>query len=160
MAINVLDSNLGDKLDRIVESIYWFDKSFKSKAVSVMVIDPNGDFTLKDYDERHNETFIKYFDLSECKEGDYTRIGRYFNDWSEALDGVIFDNANCIPEISDKEVIEQIVISALKREDDLQILPFGEPISFDKMMVGVRCKEYPEYLKGKSLQSDIIEVHS
>lgn len=158
MVTNVLDSDLGDKLDRIVESIYWFDKSFKSKAVSVMVIDPYGDFKLKDYDERHKETFIKYFNLSECKEGDYTRIGRFFNDWSETLDGVIFDNVDCIAGISDKEDIEQMVISALKRDDDLQILPFGEPIPFDKMMVGVRCKEYPEYLKGKSLQTDIIEV--
>lgn len=161
--MNVLGENLEDELDRYIEAQHWFDKAFKSRTISAMVIDPKGNFPLKGYtDFGFDDMFIKYFDLSECTDRDYNLIGQFINQYVDngesMIDGLMFDNVDCIPDISDKEDLEQMIISALKREDDLQILPFGEPIPFNKMMIAVRCKEYPEYLKGKSLQTDIIEV--
>lgn len=158
--MNVLDPNLGESLDRYIENKYWFDHSFKSRAASVMVIDPKGDFPLKDIE--YDGLYVKYFDLSECSVGDYNRIGKFINQYvangESMIDGLMFDNIDRLPQNSETEDLEQMITSALKRDDDLQMLPSEEPIPFNKMMIAVRCNEYPEYLKGKSLQTDIIEA--
>lgn len=163
MAINPLDPNLEDKLDRYIETQYWFERAFKSKFISAVIIDPKEEFPLKGYaDSRFGEMFIKYFDLSECKEGDYRLIAKfivqYVADGESMIDGLIFDNIDRIPEISDKEEIEQMVLYALKRDDDWRPVIPGPTIPFSKMMIASRCKEFPAYLLGKSLQANAIEM--
>ncbi|MCM1224451.1 MAG: hypothetical protein NC548_59380, partial [Lachnospiraceae bacterium] len=123
----------------------------------------NAKLTLNAYtDYNFMDKFIKYIDLSECTDGDYSLIGKYIGQYMTdgecVIDGLIFDNVDLIPENPDKDKLEQMVISALRREDDLQILPSVKPIPFDKMMIAVRCKDFPEYLHGKSLQAEIIEI--
>lgn len=163
MAINPLDPNLEDKLDRYIETQYWFERAFKSRNISAMVIDPKEEFPLKGYaDSRFGEMFIKYFDLAECTEGDFRLIAKLMNqyvaDGESMIDGLMFDNIDRIPEISDKEDIEQLVLYALKRDDDWRPIIPGQAIPFSKMMIAARCKTYPDYLKGESLLTNIIEM--
>ncbi|MCM1153504.1 MAG: hypothetical protein NC328_07620 [Muribaculum sp.] len=163
--MNVLNPNIDKDLDRYLENRFEFERSFKSKVVSVLVIDPNDEFPLKDIGEDN----IMYFDLSNITEKDYHLMGKwitqYITDGGFAYDGVIFDNADHIPStFEDKQNeynMEQMIISALKRDDDFQILPWAypsAPIPFDKIMVAVRCRRFPKYLRGKSLQTNIIEI--
>ena len=91
---------------------------------------------------------MEYFDLSEVKDGDYKLI---FNKiYQFQPDGILFDNIDKIPNISEKGDFEYLVQMALKRDT----LPYDKGvIDFADFKVGARCSEYPEYLKGKSLQS-------
>ena len=70
----------------------------------------------------------------------------------------MIDNVDEIPDNSDREDWEEFVRFALKREPEYLMLPFGDCINFNEMHLAVRCKEYPEYIKGKSLQMIIIGV--
>lgn len=163
--MNPLDPNLNENLDRYMENRFEFERNFKSRAVSVLVIDPNDEFPLKDISEDN----IMYFDLSNITEKDYHLMGKWItqhiSNGGFAYDGLIFDNADHIPStFEDKQNeynLEQMIISSLKRDDDFQILPWAypsEPIPFDKIMVAVRCKNFPKYLWGKSLQANIIDT--
>ena len=81
----------------------------------------------------------KYIDLSQTSKGDYNRFAQHLNQFK--YDGLVIDN-----------------VFALKRETEYSMLPFGDCINFNEMHIAVRCKEYPEYIKGKSLQMIIIGV--
>jgi len=152
--MNVLDPNFEAELDMWVEKSSEFKEVYPKKVLSVVVIDPDGGFPLKDL-ENNTDIYSKYFDLSQCVEGDYNRIMRNISDFG--YDGLMFDNIDNIPDNSDKGDWEELVRFALKREDEYNILPFFT-VDFSKMSIGVRCREYPEYLKGKDLQTYIIEV--
>lgn len=165
--MNVLDNNLEENFDRYMEKWFEFERYFKSGVVSVLIIDPKDEFPLKNLNIDGVNT--QYFDLSDITERDYHLMGKWITqhicDGGFVFDGLMFDNADCIPtDFKDKEDeynLEQMLISALKREDDFQILPASypcEPIPFDKIMVAVRCKEYPKYLWGKDLQTYIIDM--
>ncbi|MDO4335485.1 MAG: leucine-rich repeat domain-containing protein [Bacteroidales bacterium] len=155
--MSLLDTNNEADFDRYMEKRFEFESNFKSRVVSVLIIDPKNEFSLKDLSI--NGVSAKYFNLSS---DDYAGIGQWFNNHIDngkyAYDGVLFDNINDIPDNAYKVDFEQLIISALKREDDLQMLPFGETIPFDEMMVAVKCKEYPEYLKGNGLYPYIIDM--
>ena len=69
----------------------------------------------------------------------------------------MFDNIDLIPNISDKEYLEELVRFALKREDNYP-LSGNSAIDFNSLMIGAKCREIPDYLKGKSLQTIIINV--
>lgn len=165
--MNVLDPNLEKDLDRYMENRFEFERNFKSRVVSVLIIDPKDEFPLKDLNFDGINTL--YFDLSNITEKNFHLMGKWITqhiyDGGFAYDGLMFDNADCIPtNFEDKQEeynLEQMIISALKREDDFQILPWAypsEPIPFDKIMVAVRCKQFPKYLWGKSLQTYIIDT--
>ncbi len=98
----------------------------------------------------------KYIDLSQTSKGDYNRFAQHLNQFK--YDGLIIDNVDEIPDNSDREDWEEFVRFALKRETEYSMLPFGDCINFNEMHLAVRCKEYPEYIKGKSLQMIIIGV--
>ena len=98
----------------------------------------------------------KYIDLSQTSKGDYNRFAQHLNQFK--YDGLMIDNVDEIPDNSDREDWEEFVRFALKRETDYQLLPFGDCINFNEMHTAVRCKEYPEYIKGKTLQMIIIGV--
>lgn len=100
----------------------------------------------------------KYIDLSLTTKGDYNRFAQHLSQFK--YDGLIIDNVDEIPDNSDRENWEEFVRFALKRESDFPLLPFGDCINFNEMHIAVRCKEYPLYLKGKSLQMIIIGVGS
>lgn len=165
--MNVLGPNLEKNLDRYMENRFEFERIFKSRVASVLIIDPKDEFPLNDLNFEGINT--QYFDLSNITEKNFHLMGKWITqhiyDGGFALDGLMFDNADCIPtNFEDKQEeynLEQMIISALKRDDDFQILPWAypsEPIPFDKIMVAVRCKTLPEYLWGKSLQANTIEV--
>ena len=98
----------------------------------------------------------KYIDLSQTSKGDYNRFAQHLNQFK--YDGLMIDNVDEIPDNSDREDWEEFVRFALKRETEYSMLPFGDCINFNEMHIAVRCKEYPEYIKGKSLQMIIIGV--
>ena len=149
-----------------MEKRFEFESNFKSRVVSVLIIDPKDEFPLNDL--KFEGISTKYFDLSNITETDYRLMGKWIteriSDGGFAYDGLMFDNADVIPLFVEKDEeynLEQMLISALKRDDDFQILPCAyptEPIPFDKIMVAVRCKKFPKYLWGKDLQTTIIEV--
>ena len=97
--------------------------------------------------------------LQICKRGVlFLRVYELFRLNQFKYDGLIIDNVDEIPDNSDREDWEEFVRFALKRETEYSMLPFGDCINFNKMHLAVRCKEYPEYIKGKSLQMVIIGV--
>ncbi|MDE6551765.1 MAG: hypothetical protein K2K98_02215 [Muribaculaceae bacterium] len=112
------------------------------------------------------DLYLKKFDLADCKDGDFNRIGQhlgqYISDGKCVSDGLLFDNIDCINAGKDTEDLQTMVWQSLKRDDSdmcgYSILPFGDAIPFDKMMIAARCKEKPDYLKDKSLLTHIIEV--
>lgn len=164
--MSLLNPNIEAAFDRYMEKRSEFERNFKSRVVSVLIIDPKNEFPLKDL--RFEGISTKYFDISDITEQDFRLMGKWIteriNDGGSAYDGLIFDNADVIPSFVDKDEeynLEQLLISALKRDDDFQILPSAypcEPIPFDKIMVAVRCRKFPKYLWGKDLQTTIIEV--
>lgn len=164
--MSLLNPNIEADFDRYMEKRSEFERNFKSRVVSVLIIDPKNEFPLKDL--KFEGISTKYFDLSDITEQDFRLMGKWIteriNDGGFSYDGLIFDNADVIPTFDEKDEeynLEQMLISALKRDDDFQILPCAypcEPIPFDKIMVAVRCKKFPKYLWGKDLQTTIIEV--
>lgn len=164
--MSLLNPNIEADFDRYMEKRSEFECNFKSRVVSVLIIDPKNEFPLKDL--RFEGISTKYFDISDITEQDFRLMGKWIteriNDGGFSYDGLIFDNADVIPSFEEKDEeynLEQMLISALKRDDDFQILPCAypcEPIPFDKMMVAVRCKKFPKYLWGKDLQTAIIDM--
>ena len=164
--MSLLNPNIEADFDRYMEKRSEFERNFKSRVVSALIIDPKNEFPLKDL--RFEGISTKYFDISDITEQDFRLMGKWIteriNDGGFSYDGLIFDNADVIPSFEEKDEeynLEQMLISALKRDDDFQILPCAypcEPIPFDKMMVAVRCKKFPKYLWGKDLQTAIIDM--
>lgn len=164
--MSLLKSNNEADFNRYMEKRFEFERNFKSRVVSVLIIDPRDEFPLKDL--KFEGVNTKYFDLSNITETDYHLMGKWITERIKyggfAYDGLMFDNADVIPSFEEKDEeynLEQMLISALKRDDDFQILPCAypcEPIPFDKIMVAVRCRKFPKYLWGKDLQTYIIEV--
>lgn len=164
--MSLLDHNNEADFDRYMEKRLEFERNFKSRVVSVLIIDPKDEFPLKDL--KFEGISTKYFDLSDITEKDYHLMGKWITerikDGGFTYDGLMFDNADVIPSFEEKDEeynLEQMLISALKRDDDFQILPCAypcEPIPFDKIMVAVRCKKFPKYLWGKDLQTTIIDM--
>ena len=164
--MSLLNPNIEADFDRYMEKRSEFERNFKSRVVSVLIINPKNEFPLKDL--RFEGISTKYFDISDITEQDFRLMGKWIteriNDGGFSYDGLIFDNADVIPSFEEKDEeynLEQMLISALKRDDDFQILPCAypcEPIPFDKMMVAVRCKKFPKYLWGKDLQTAIIDM--
>lgn len=154
--MSVLDPDFEDRLDTWIEKSAEFKEFYPKKLVSVIVIDPDGEFPLKDMEDS-TDIYSKYIDLSQCAEGDYNRIMLNISD--NGYDGLLFDNIDNMPDNSDKDDWEALVRFALKREDEYNILPFYT-VDFTKMSIGVRCKEYPEFLEGTDMQAYIIEVKS
>lgn len=144
------------RLDRIAPARVEFDRIFQGKTCSALVIDPDDLFTLT------GSPLIKYIDLSQCSEGDYRLIGRALSSPQfDGMEGILFDNVDRIPDIADKESLEELVRFALKREDGFPLPCNSESdgvIDFGNLHVGARCSEIPDYLKGKSLQAIFINV--
>lgn len=164
--MSLLTPNIEADFDRYMEKRLEFERNFKSRVVSVLIIDPKDEFPLNDI--KFEGISTKYFDLSNITEQDFRFMGKWITeriiDGGFAYDGMMFDNADVIPSFEEKDEeynLEQMLISALKRDDDFQILPCAypcEPIPFDKIMVAVRCKKFPKYLWGKDLQTYIIDM--
>lgn len=164
--MSLLDHNNEADFDRYMEKRFEFEHNFKSRVVSVLIIDPKDEFPLNDL--KFEGISTKYFDLSYITEKDYHLMGKWITeriiDGGFSYDGLMFDNADVIPSFEEKDEeynLEQMLISALKRDDDFQILPCAypcEPIPFDKIMVAARCKKFPKYLWGKDLQTTIIDM--
>ncbi len=154
------------KMDEWLKQKKFAERMFKDGYLSVLVIDPKNQMPIKDLEVSNPDLNLKYIDLADCKDGDFNRLGQYFNqyinDGEYAYDGLLLDNVDRINAGSDTEYLENFVWQALKKdESDLggyKILPFGETIPFDKMKIAARCREIPEYLQGKSLLCFFLEV--
>lgn len=157
--MNVLDygevnRNLDDFVERVYPKRLQFKEFFFQKVVSAVMVCSDNDFSLKEFKGMDaKDEIVEYFDLSEVKDGDYKLI---FNKiYQFQPDGVLFDNIDRIPNISEKDDFEYLVQMALKRDT----LPYDKgEIDFSTLMVGAKCSEYPEYLKGKSLLTAIITI--
>ena len=164
-ALDLSDYNNGD-MDKWIEKRKEMLEFFKGKGLSVLIVDPDNEMSLEVIEKAFSDLFLKSFDLADCNDGDFSRIGQhlgqYISDGECAYDGLMFDNIDCIDAGNDTEDLQTMVWQSLKRDDSdmygYSILPFGDAIPFDKMMIAARCKEMPEYLKDKSLQTYIIEV--
>lgn len=154
------------EMDRWIEKRHEMLDVFKRKGLSVLIVDPDNEMPLEVIEKALPDLSLKTFDLADCNDGDFNRIGQhlgqYINDGMCAYDGLLFDNIDCINAGKDTEDLQTLVWQALKRDNSdmcgYSILPFGDPIPFDKMMIAARCKEKPNYLKDKSLLTYIIEV--
>lgn len=161
--MNVLDNEklnckLDDFVERVQPKILQFKEFFLGKALSVVMVCSDDDFSLSHFHnyEVPNKGRIAYFDLSKVTDGDYKLIIKALS-WGK--EGVLFDHIDRIPNISDKEDLEYLVEMALKRDT----LPTEketpiDTLDFNSLTVGAKCSEYPDYLKGKSLQTVIISV--
>ena len=156
MSILNLSDFFNGKMDDWIEKWELLNRTFGNKILSVLLVDPNNEMPIEYVMQRHPNSRIKYIDLAKCCDGDYNRFAQHLNQFK--YDGLMIDNVDEIPDNSDREDWEEFVRFALKREADYQLLPFGDCINFNEMHIAVRCKEYPEYIKGKSLQMIIIGV--
>lgn len=157
--MNILDAEqISDNIDRIVPARKELRDVMKRKISSALVVDKYNLMCFKPRYTFGEDALIKYIDLADCKEGDYEHIANalsspQFDGW----EGIMFDNIDLIPNISDKEYLEELVRFALKREEDY---PFSSnpSLDFSSLMIGAKCREIPDYLKGKSLQTIIINI--
>ena len=139
-------------MDKYIENLNLLHYSFGGTILSACVVDADMDMPIDGLGESL-DVWSKYIDLSNCPEGDYNLFCKHLS--QSQYDGLMIDNIDKIPDNEDREYWEAFVRCALKREDEFP-LPSGDNICFDKMHIAVRCKEFPEYLKGKSLQCVII----
>lgn len=149
-----LNKKVEDRVERILPKESELKKVFHDKVLSVLLIDPDNDIPITKL-ENEEGLFTKYFDLAQCTDGDYSLILKTLR---HGCEGLWLDNVDSIPDISDKEDIEELVLFALKREPAFP-LPDIEAISFNDLAIAARCRKYPEYLNGKSLQALIIDMN-
>ena len=162
--MGLLDEDLAEvekKLDRHVLIIEPRIRAFKREFLNnhyscpVMICPPE-DFNLyRIKKETAGEFNVGYFDLSQVRDGDYALITKKISDWE--YDGILFDNIDTIPEISEKRDFEELVRFALKREDDFPI-PGKKYLNFSQKKIGCSATEYPDYLKGKSTYTYFIVI--
>lgn len=168
MKKNVLDLHeySNGEMDCWIEKYQEIWDTFKQKVMSVLIIDPNDKMPIDHLELKDPDIFLKYFDLGKSEEGDYRIIGKHFHPYLTngecGYDGLIFDNIDHINAGADTEDLQMLVWQALKRDeagpgDGYSILP-GDILPFDKMMIMARCKEIPDYLRGKSLLTRFIEI--
>ena len=139
-------------MDKYVEREWWLKDTYQKTLLTAFVVDE--DVPIEYLGKLFNPQIrSKYIDLSDCSAGDYNLFCQHLNQFK--YDGLLIDNIDKIPNNEDREYWEAFVRFALKREDEFP-LPDGDDIYFSKMHIAVRCKEYPEYLMGKSLQCIII----
>lgn len=143
------------EMDMFVETMYRFNEAYSKTVMSACVVDTADKFPINDLENMFPDIYSKYIDLSQCKEGDYLRFCEHLSQFE--YEGLLIDNIDRIPNNADREDWEAFVRFALKRETEFPLLPF-HCISFDERHIGARCRRFPEYLNGKSLQSDIIKV--
>ena len=151
--MGLLNGDVDKALDRQVLIIEPRIRAFKREFLNnhyscpVMICAPE-DFKLyRIKEETAGECNVGYFDLSKVRDGDYELVTKKISDWE--YDGILFDNIDAIPEISEKRDFEELVRFALKREDDFPI-PGKKYLNFSPKKIGCRATEYPDYLKGKS----------
>lgn len=127
--------------------------TFKNIVLAALIVDDAEQNPIHNLGS-DNGIFSKYIDLSATKTGDYNKILKELGTLPQ-LEGILLDNVDKIPKNKDREYWEEFVRFALKKEPDFP-LPGGASISFDKIHVAARCKDFPDYLKGRSLQCYII----
>ena len=150
-----LSHSLDDHVNRIFPKVKVFKEYFLGNILSSVMICSDDDFSLlsfHDYDLTDSAD-VAYFDLSSVTEGDYELILRELS-FGVAESGILLDNIDRIPDIPDKEDFEYLVRMALKRD----YLPTAKDrpidmLDFSKIKVGAKCSQFPDYLKGKSLQA-------
>ncbi|MCM1452125.1 MAG: hypothetical protein NC102_07690 [Clostridium sp.] len=160
--MSLLSEDFEDEFFSALDKSIEFERMFQ-KGVSVLVIDPNDKFKLNDR-PKEDQTIL-YFDMSECAEGDFARIARKIYEHVKAgeLDGLLFDNIDRMPDVEDKGDLENLVAFALKNDSDYSAPVYGDPIiggpiPFDRMKVGARCREYPEFLNDYHVVSFLLEI--
>lgn len=150
-----LNEYFNGEMDLFVKAMYQMNEAYSKTLMSACVVDPADKFPINDMENMFPDIYSRYIDLSKCKDGDYTLFCQHLS--QTEYEGLLIDNIDLIPDNADREYWEEFVRFALKRETEFPLLPF-HCISFDEMHIAVRCGKYPEYLKGKSLQTVIIEV--
>ena len=104
--MSLLNPNIEADFDRYMEKRSEFERNFKSRVVSVLIIDPKNEFPLKDL--RFEGISTKYFDISDITEQDFRLMGKWIteriNDGGFSYDGLIFDNADVIQK-ADKVIL-------------------------------------------------------
>lgn len=161
--MGVFDDNFEEKIVchaeryRLIEE---FKHIFNQGVCSVLLIDSSNEIPICG-DETPIRTCgsgpICYFDLSACKDGDYRLILKELTTPQVNLyGGVLFDNIDRIPDISERESLEQLVLYAMKRDP----FPTGSDkiISFDNLNIGARSSINPIYLEGHDLQMMVIST--
>jgi hypothetical protein len=151
-----LDDWADGKYDKYLECTLVLDKTFKQNVMAALVVDDADDdvfVPIKELGRNHNVS-SKYIDLSDTTPGDYNRFLKFLAQ-RHHLQGILIDNIDKIPDMADREYWEEFVRFALKKEPDFP-LPGGATICFDKIHVAARCKTFPEYLKGCSMQCLVI----
>lgn len=161
--MGVFDDNFDERIVRHAELCRLIDEFvqiFNQGVCSALLIDSDDEIPLGG-DEAIIQTRSKeplcYFDLSACKDGDYRLILRELTAPQVNLyGGVLFDNIDRIPDIPERESLEQLVLYAMKRDT----FPAGSDkiISFDRLNIGARSHIYPIYLEGCDLQMVVIST--
>lgn len=157
-----------DSLDRIHElesasrdgrfSEYMRLKSFYDRMVQhapILVVDPFAILSLEgDIISGADESIeIKSFDLAVASDGDYDKIVKGIKETADSSEGqvtILLDNADCIPDSSDREKLEELVFFALKPEDEFTA-ENGVQLNPTKLNIVVRAKKYPRYLSHRGL---------
>lgn len=76
--MSLLNPNIEADFDRYMEKRSEFERNFKSRVVSVLIIDPKNEFPLKDL--RFEGISTKYFDISDITEQDFRLMGKWITE--------------------------------------------------------------------------------
>ena len=159
--MGILDKDFEKELDRRILIIEPRIRAFKriflqdNSLCPVMICAPE-DFNLyRIKEESKGECNVGYFDLSQIRDGDYNLVTKKISDFE--YDGILFDNIDSIPEISEKGDFEDLVRFSLKREDDFPISG-KKYLNFSQKKIGCKATEFPDYLKEKSLYTYFIVI--
>lgn len=148
--LNVVDATelIDGYMNRLIAQRRLFDNVFKEGVLSVLIVDPDNLLSINQYTKENPDLGVKYVDFSKCEEEDSELIERQIK--QGGYKGFLFDNIDEVGWVKNKVELEYLIKNSLKRAN--------LPMDLDDIMIGCRCKEIPEYLKGKSMQMVIIEV--
>lgn len=148
--LNVVDATelIDGYMNRLIAQRRLFDSVFKEGVLSVLIVDPDNLLSINQYAKENTGLGVKYVDFSKCEEEDSELIERQIK--QGGYKGFLFDNIDEVGWVKNKVELEYLIKNSLKRAN--------LPMDLDVIMIGCRCKEIPEYLKGKSMQMVIIKV--
>lgn len=152
-----LGSQTKKEMDRILYGINPVKKMIESLLITtnVVLIRPEFEIDVREILEKNYSTkVIKEFNFISVKSLK-DLLAQLWQAQQQGYKAWIFRYINSIPDIPDRETIEEIIRIGLKSED----FPFSDgDIHFEEIRILATCSEYPDYLKYKSTGAVVIDL--
>ena len=69
------------KMDKWLTKRHEILTFFKQKVMSVLIVDPNNELPLDEIEGAFPDLFLKTFDLADCNDGNFNRIGQHLGQY-------------------------------------------------------------------------------